>query len=160
MIDIYVHTVDGADPKLVKASEESTIKQLIKQVTGEGADDGSFLLFIEDGEDAVQKHQTLAESEIRHRHHVHIHKCKKVQVSVFYNGQKQETFPPSAKVKRVLKWAVKAFGLSPVEATDKFLALNSDKNAELPMDAHIGSFTADGECSINLCLVAPVEVQG
>ena len=33
-------------------------------------------------------------------------------------------------------------------------------NEELPTDAHIGSFAAPDHCSVDLCLTAPVEVQG
>jgi hypothetical protein len=81
-------------------------------------------------------------------------------VFVFYNEEKHESFPPSATVKRVLKWAINAFKLTPADAADKILVFKGDANDELPLAAHIGSFAKPSECAVNLCLTAPVEVQG
>jgi len=81
-------------------------------------------------------------------------------VSVFYNGEHRRAFGPATKVKRVLEWAVKAFKLSPADAADKILVLKGDSSEELPLDAHIGSFSQPHHCSVELCLTAPVEVQG
>jgi hypothetical protein len=50
--------------------------------------------------------------------------------------------------------------LSPADAADKILVLKGNTNEELPLDAHIGSFTQPHHCSVELCLTAPVEVQG
>jgi hypothetical protein len=157
MIDVYVHSNDGVDPKLVKTSPESTVKKFLFEALG--ADDSSSL-FREDEDTPLEKDRTLSELEVRPRQHLHLSRCKKVQVSVFYNGEQHETFPPSAKVKRVLKWAIKEFHLSPAEAAEKVLVLSTDKNTELPLDAHIGSFATPGECAVKLCLLAPVEIQG
>jgi hypothetical protein len=63
-------------------------------------------------------------------------------------------------VKRVLKWAIKEFKLTPADAADKILVLKGSAKDELPLDAHIGSFARPQECAVNLCLTAPVEVQG
>jgi len=79
---------------------------------------------------------------------------------VFYNEEKHESFPPSATVKRVLKWAIKAFKLTPADSADKILVLKGNANDELPLAAHIGSFAKPHECAVNLCLTALVEVQG
>jgi len=164
IIELYVHTSNGVDPKLVKLSEDATVKQLIDEIVAVGGvqppADGELCLFIEDCEEHLEPHQKLSECEIRHRHHVHCHTCHRIKVSVFYNEEKHESFAPSTKVKRVLKWAIKEFKLSPTDAADKILVLKSDSKIELNSDAHIGSFAKHHECSVHLCLTAPVEVQG
>jgi len=163
-IELYVHTQNGVDPKLVQASEESTITELLEIIvaTGglEGKVDEEILIFTEDCDEPVERHRKLSECEIRHRHHVHCHRCRKVQVSVFYNGEHHETFGPATTVKRVLKWAIKAFKLSQADAADKILVLKGHDNEELPLDANTGSFTQPHHCLVELCLTAPVEVQG
>jgi hypothetical protein len=163
-IDIYVHTHEGAEPKLVKASEDSSVKQLIDAITAAGGlkanPDETFLLFLEDVDEPLEHHRKLCECEIRHRHHVHCHCCHRIKVSVFYNEEKHASFPPSTTVKRVLKWAIKEFKLTPADAADKILVLKGSAKDELPLDAHIGSFAHPHECAVNLCLTAPVEVQG
>jgi hypothetical protein len=163
-IELYVHSFNGVDPKLVTASEESTITELLEIIVASGGLDGKvdeeILIFTEDCDEPVERHRKLSECEIRHRHHVHCHRCRKVQVSAFYNGEHHETFGPATTVKRVLKWAVSAFKLSPADAADKILVLKGHDTEELPLDAHIGSFTQPHHCSVELCLTAPVEVQG
>jgi hypothetical protein len=162
-IEVYVHTHEGVEPKLVQAGEDATVKQLIDEITVaaglKGGPDEKLLLFIEDVEEPLEHDRKVCECEIRHRHHVHCHPCRSIKVDVFYNGDKHATFPPSAKVARVLEWAVKAFKLTPAEAADKILTLKSSED-ELPLDAHIGSFAKPHECAVNLCLTAPVEVNG
>ena len=162
-IEVYVHTHEGVDPKLVKAGEDATVKQLVDEITAaaglKGSPDEKLLLFLEDVDEPLDQHRKLCECEIRHRHHVHCHRCRSIKVSAFYNGDKQASFPPSAKVGRVLEWAVDAFKLSPAEAADKFLTLKGS-DEELPLDANIGSFAKPHECAVNLCLTAPVEVNG
>jgi hypothetical protein len=163
-IELYVHSHNGVDPKLFQASEESTITELVEIIVATGGleskVDGEIFVFTEDCDEPVEHHRKLSECEIRHRHHIHCHRCRKVQVSVFYNGEHHETFGPATTVKRVLKWAIKAFKLSPTDAADKILVLKGHDGEELSLDAHIGSFTQPHHCSVELCLTAPVEVQG
>ena len=163
-IELYVHTHDGVDPKLVTASEESTITELLEIIVASGGLGGKvdeeILVFSEDCDEPVERHRKLSECEIRHRHHIHCHRCRKVQVAVFYNGEHHESFAPATTVKRVLKWAIKAFKMSAADAAGKILVLKGKANEELPLDAHIGSFTQPHHCSVELCLTAPVEVQG
>jgi len=162
-IEVYVHTHDGVDPKLVKAGEDATVKQLIDKIVAaaelKGDPDEELLLFLEDVDEPLEHHRKVCECEIRHHHHVHCHRCHSIKVSVFYNGDKHASFPPSAKVERVLEWAIKAFKLTPAEAAEKILTLKGSDD-ELPLEAHIGSFAKPHECSVSLCLTAPVEVNG
>ena len=162
-IEVYVHTANRVNPLLLKISEDATVNELIEEIIKRGGGEGHpdhLHLCVEHQDEPVEKHRRLSECEIRHRHHVHCHRCHKVTVYVFYNEEKHESFPPSAPVKRVLKWAIKEFKLSPAEAADKILVLKGDAETEVPLDAHIGSFTKPGHCEVRLCLTAPVEVQG
>jgi hypothetical protein len=164
MIELYVHSNNGVDPVLVQAEQDATITEILEKIAGNGGFGGKveddILVFAEDCEEPFERQLKLSECEIRHRHHIHCHRCRKVLVTVYYNGVHKETFPPGTKVKRVLKWAIHAFKLSPTDAAEKILVLKEASNQELPLDAHIGSFTHPHQCSVELCLTAPVEVQG
>lgn len=163
-IEVYAHTRDGVEPKLIEMSEDSTVKQLLEAISAAGGLAGEpheeILVFLEDSDEPVEHHRKLSECEIRHRNHVHCHRCHRIKVSVFYNEEKHESFPPSAKVKRVLNWAIKAFKLTPAEAADKILVLKDNANDELDPNAHIGSYAKPHQCAVELCLTAPVEVNG
>jgi hypothetical protein len=163
-IELYVHTNNGAEPFLIQMSEDAAVTEVLQTIASSGGLGGKvedeILVFMEDCDEPVERHRKLAELEIRHRHHLHCHKCHKVQVSAFYNGVHSKTFSPATKVERVLKWAIKAFKLSSTDAADKILVLKNQGADELPLDAHIGSFTQPHHCALEVCLTAPVEVQG
>lgn len=164
LIEVYVHTHEGTEPKLVKVGDECTVKQLLEAISTagglEGKNHNEILVFLEDCDEPVEHHRKLSECEIRHRHHVHCHPCHRIKVSVFYNQEMHESFPPSTTVKRVLKWAVKAFKLTPAEAADKILVLKGDANEELDPANHIGSYAKPHQCAVDLRLTAPVEING
>jgi hypothetical protein len=161
---LYVHSKEWVEPRVVETRPDSTVKEIGDIVVAQGGIggpvEGEILVFIEEQDEPLGHHQTLAECEVRHKHHLHIHHCKKVKVGVFYNAERHEHFAPSAKVKKVLKWAIHAFKLTPAEAMDKVLVLKSHPDTELNPDAHIGSYAERHHCVVELCLVAPVEVNG
>jgi ABC-type dipeptide/oligopeptide/nickel transport system ATPase subunit len=163
-VELYVHSNSGAEPLLIQVSEDAAIAEILQLVAGSGGFgdkvEEDVLVFTEDSDGPIERHRKLSELEVRHRHHLHCHKCHRVKVSVFYNGEHSESFSPAATVKRILKWAIKAFKLTPADAADKILVLKNQGADELPLDAHIGSFTQPHHCAIELCLTAPVEVQG
>lgn len=162
--DVYIHTNEWVEPRIVKTNPDCTVKEIIEIVVAQGCFggkiEGEILVFIEEHEEPLEHHRKLVECEVRHKHHLHIHRCKKVKVGVFYNSEHHGVFAPSAKVKRVLKWALNAFKLTPAEAADKVLVLKSNHELELDPDAHIGSYAAPHQCVVELCLVAPVEIHG
>ena len=161
---VYIHSQEWVEPKLVDTRADSTVKELVEVVIAQGCFggpvEGEVLVFIEEQDEPLGHGQTLAECEVRHKHHIHVHHCKRVKVGVSYNSERHELFAPSAKVKKVLKWAIKAFALTPAEAADKILVLKSNPDAELNPDAHIGSYVKPNQCAVELCLVAPVEING
>lgn len=161
---LYIHTQEWVEPKFVETRPDSTIKEIVDIVVAQGGIggpvEGEILVFIEEQDEPLGHHQTLAECEVRHKHHLHVHRCKKVKVGVFYNAERHGLFAPSAKIKKVLKWAIHAFKLTQAEAADKVLVLKNHPDTELNPDAHIGSYAERHQCAVELCLVAPVEVNG
>ncbi|MCZ7600609.1 MAG: hypothetical protein M5U09_26750 [Gammaproteobacteria bacterium] len=99
---------------------------------------------------------------IVHRGRVHVHRCRRVAVSVNFNGDTTgEDFPPSATVGRVKKWAVskKAFNLQSVDATEHVLQMcNSSTRPD--EDVHIGTLVTAPDCRLCFDLVAKQRVEG
>lgn len=157
-IEIYVHTADHHEPKLVKIADEATVEDLLKSIAPEGHQE--FHLVVEDEEEAKERHHRLCDCGVHHRRHVHCHRCRLIQVSVFFNEEKTRQFPPSATIGRVLKWALKAFKLAGADATDKSLRLAESPKVPLPETAHIGSFSKPPKCSVQLNLVDSVKTNG
>lgn len=85
--------------------------------------------------------------------HIFAGRCRHAAVTVSFNGTlKDDRFPPAAKVSRVLKWAIKQFGISASDAPKMELRID-ENGAGLPTDKPIGAFVQPAECSIKLFLV-------
>ena len=119
-------------------------------------------LSLEDEESAMDLEALIGSTSIRHRSRVHVHRCRKVAVTVSFNGvQKAETFPSAATMKRVKQWAVgkKGFEMSDVDAAEHVLQLSG--SSERPdEDIHIGTLVQAPHCSVSFDLVPKVRVEG
>lgn len=119
-------------------------------------------VYIEDDEAALSPDSLLSATPIRNRSRVHVNRCRKVNVSVTFNGKEiSETFPPAATMKRVKRWAVgsKGFNMSDVDAAEHVLQLSG--SAERPdEDIHIGTLVSGAQCVVSFDLVPKIRVEG
>lgn len=151
-IELYIHTAEHRDPKFVKIDEEVSIEQLVKRIVP-GAN-GDIHVTIEGEEEPCEPHRKLHECGIKHRNHLHCNRCRRIEVAVFYNGEQNGSFAPSATIEKVLHWALRAFGLTGADALDKVLRLSDAPTEELPESAHIGSFAKPHTCETHLNLTS------
>jgi hypothetical protein len=163
-IDLYVHSAKDAEPRLIKVDEDILVADLVRKIAESGLCEGSheeILIFVENESEPLDREHSAKHCGLQHRHHVHCHKCHHIQVAVIYNGvEKNEAFPPSTKVRRVLKWAIEAFNLKGADAENKILRLASPPETELSNDAHLGSYAYAPACYVKLCLLPPIRFQG
>lgn len=163
-IELYVHSPKGGEPAMVRIGTEASVEDLLKKIHEAGICDGpseELHIFAEDAEEPMNRGHSIEHCGVKHRHHVHCHKCHRIQVAALYNGvEKSLSFPPSTKVKRVLKWAVNEFGLKGADAENKVLRLAEPPETELPNETHIGSFAYPPKCGLKVCLVPPIRFQG
>jgi hypothetical protein len=161
-LQIYLHGENVPAPKFVEIVGSETLNDLIKiyqeQFPNSGQPD-EIDVFMEDAEEAKEKVQSVDDAGIKHRSHIHCHRCKKTEVTVIYNGDdKSFEFAPAIKVKHVLKKAISGFGINESDAGDYLLKL--DDKTVLQLDEHIGSFTSYPRCQIKLFLTAKKPIQG
>jgi hypothetical protein len=163
-IELFVHTTKDSEPTIIRIGAEAPVEELLKKIHEAGLCDGpaeEIHVFAENGDEPLERGRSMEHCGLRHRHHIHCHKCHRIRVLVMYNGvEKDRAFAPSVKVKRVLKWAIEAFQLKGADAEDKVLRLAEPPQTELPNDAHIGSFTHPAKCEVKVCLVPPIRFQG
>ena len=164
-IELYLHGDESREPKLIRVSLEDTVESLIEKaraaglLSAIGAEDPH--IFLEDVDEEFNAKEKICGCHIRHRQHLHCHRCQRVEVSVTYNGVvKAETFPPSATIKRICKWALKEFDITGADAADKTLRLGDPNGPELTDDVHIGSLVKFPNCKISLFLTVLQAVQG
>lgn len=161
-IQIYIHGENNREPKLVDIADTALVEEISKICRIEfptETGDGKQMLFLEDTEDALKAKDRLADAGINGRMHVHCHRCQKITVTVFYNGEdKAFKFSPATVTKVILRKATAAFGIKDTDAGDYLLKLE-DKVVLRPGD-HIGSYAKFPHCQVKLFLTATKPIQG
>ena len=122
---------------------------------------GEGLLFLEDGEEPLDLALVIVDEVVRGKVH-HVHRARQVEVTVFYkDGHKEKRFPPSARVQRVLDWAVgrEGFNIDPPIAPEMELAQHGQTTA-LPKNAHIGRYVRHPHHVLALDLIRGIVPNG
>ena len=161
-IELYLHGAGTADEKIIEVPENGTVRDIIAEAKKLGlTEDFEAALFVEDGDHELDHAHRLQDCGIKHKHHVHVHHCRKIAVTVnFHADQKIHDFAPGTRVRRVLRWAVKGFDLHGVDAENKELRLGGTDGTVLTANQHIGSFAQPPQCAVTVYLTPIVEVQG
>jgi len=162
-IELFVQGEGIQDIVLIRVLQAGTVRDIVAVARGLGLTAAEGVeLSLEDNDSTIDLDVLIAATAIKHRSRVHVHRCRKVAVTVAFNGgQKDETFPASATIKRVKRWAVgkKGFNLSDVDAAEHVLQL-SDSSDRPDEDIHIGTLVAHPCCSVSFDLVPKVRVEG
>lgn len=145
----------------ISVSDDATVEVVIarlKEKHGWSGDD--WFLFVEDEDSELDLAVILREHQIKHRHRVHVHRCKHIQVTVTYNNEsKQHAVSPSTTVGKIKEYFIKLFTIDPVEAP-KF-ALWYGEPAQIAGDEdHIGKFASHNGCSVSMDLAPKTRPQG
>jgi hypothetical protein len=154
-VEIFVHRSTGAEPELIEVDESV--------VVGEGLalteDDG---VWREDDDVEVDRTLTLHEADIADRRHVHVHKCRKVNVQVRFNDEeKDHAFSPGTTVHHVFEWGTgpHGFALTEVDRAEHTLQVCDTDTRPEPRD-HLGSFTSPDSCSVCFSIVPKHRFEG
>lgn len=162
-IELFVQGEGIGDVTLIRVPPDATIREVIlktKTECGIEAREEEIIALIEDQDKEISIDAKLSEVGIRHRHRVHLHRCRRVEVSVNFNGAtKKRAFSPSTTIGRIKRWADKEFGLKGVDATEHALQIcGTDKRPDL--DVHVGSLVQHPHCQICFDLVPKQRVEG
>jgi len=163
-IEIFLQVEGTKDILLVEVKKNGTVRDLLLVAAEHGRhpgnDDIPAMVFIEDMENVLEIDELLENAGVHHRAHVHIHRCRHIEVTVNFNGKNiSKTFPPSATIGRVKKWATKEFGMSEKDASEHVLQISGTRNS-LDVDIHIGTLVKHPACHVSFDLVPKVRVEG
>lgn len=165
-LQLFVQGEGIADIQLVRVAEQSTLRELLGKFSSVFTDTevasatDEFIFLLEDSERELASDKSLKELGIKNRERVHIHRCRKIKVSVNFNGKEAaETFPPSKTIAKVKRWADKEFGIEGVDATEH--ALQICGTAKRPDDdTHLGTLARRPNCQVCFDLVPKKRVEG
>ena len=119
------------------------------------------VLFAEDVDDELDVAVLVREFEIQAGTKIHAHRCRKIDVSVSYNGVSLPyVYAPSATIARVKRHAaIEGFHLSEEAAAEHVLQIKGSTVQPAP-GTHIGALVRHPECRIAFDLIPKHRVQG
>lgn len=164
-IQVFIQGEGVREIRVLELPANATVRDLVAAAAAHGfaaAGDAKAMVFAEDADDALAPGATLAAAGIGRQGSVHVHRCKKVAVTVHFNGAtRSQAFGPGVTVHRVKEWAAgkKAFDFAPVDAAEHVLQVTG--GTERPdEDVHIGTLVHAPNCALAFDLVAKVRVEG
>lgn len=167
-MQIFLQVEGVRDIRVLELPPSATVRDLLKAAAeqglavagGEAAEAPA--VYTEDAENPLAPGATLEAAGLRHGASVHVSRCRKVRVTVHFNGkERSESFGPGAPIHRVKRWAVgkKGFELSDRDAADHVLQITGtpDRPDE---DVHIGTLVQGRRCAVEFDLVPKKRVEG
>lgn len=123
--------------------------------------EGEFHVFAEESDIPLKHGDKLPEREDGQPVRLHVHRCRRIEVAVTFNGATEErSFGPGTPIAAVKKWAaIKAFGMDPGDAAEHVLQLAGTSDRPEP-DTHIGTLVSCPDCRIAFDLVPLKRVEG
>ena len=166
MTQLYLHIYNNRNPKLVTISDDKlSLREIVREQmlsTPGGADfeDDCFIL-LEDESDEIHLDKKCDELKFKNRCHIHVHKCRIINVQIVYNGvEKTISAVPSWTIKKVKNEALKDFDITHDDGMDLILRIGSSEGEIVQSDEHVGSLTSKNDCSVKLYLTPKKNVQG
>lgn len=163
-IELFVQGENVSDIELIKLPGDARVSDIVEAMKAKGlahdAGGESVAVMLEDEEAELPLSARLRDLGIGQRRRFHCHRCRRVKVSVTFNGvEKTHPFATSATIARVKAWADEKFGLEGVDATEQELQVSgtSTRPAE---DTHIGTLVRHPACTLNFTLAPKERVQG
>jgi hypothetical protein len=164
IIELFLQGEGIPEIRLLKVASDLTVKELIEQAKAHSANlppgNEKFFLLLENSDEELPLNSTLKEAGIQHRHRIHCHRCRKIEITVNFNGEsKSHHFSPANTVAKVKAWADDKFDLKGKDATEHVLQL-CDSNVRPNEDTHIGSLVHFPNCTLCFDLVPKKRVEG
>lgn len=159
-IDIFYQGEGIADIGHCELEADETFAALKALLCTKHGITDELLIFLEDGDDAVEEIIILRKHAQPHGIKIHAHRCRHVEVSVRFNGETiHHRFAPGVTVARVKHWAAEKFGMSKDDATEHVLQITGTHERPKP-GAHIGTLVKCPHCKVAFDLVPDERVNG
>lgn len=167
-IDVLLHA-PGKGARNVKAQRTTTVGELMGR---EGLATDELLAFddVSDDDDGTDDDVNLApiaadvalgKLAAGRTATIHCHRCRQVAISVNYQSQTLERrFPPSARVRRVLRWAKRKLRLTDADADNLALFLCGATDDPVREGVHVGDLTSGRDCDVCFVLSKDRNIEG
>ena len=160
-IDVFYQVEGVKDIQHANADEQETIGGLKSRLCKSHGLGEDAAVWLENEEEPPAETTCLGRLGGASGLKIHIHRCRRVKVSVAFNGERVErAFAPSVTVGRVKHWvAVRGFGLSEEEAGEHVLQISGTQERPRP-GTHLGTLVECNRCRIAFDLVPDERING
>lgn len=163
-MELFLQGEGIPEVQLIRVRQDGTVRDLLDAARESGVgvaqNDDAIIVLLEDEENELALDSRLKDAGIKHRSRVHVHRCRRVGVTVNFNGTSRENqFPSSKTIAKVKRWADDQFGLKGVDATEHALQI-SGTSTRPDEDTHLGVLVSYPNCKISFDLVPKKRVEG
>lgn len=165
-IQVFMQGEGVREIRLIEVPAGACMRDVLAIAAAHGfpaaADGTTAVIFAEDSEDVLSLDATLEASGIGHHGSMHVHRCTKIDTTVYFNGgSRVRSFAPGATIGRVKHWAVgkDVFNFTPVDAAEHVLQITGTQDRP-DEDVHVGTLVHVPHCVLAFDLVAKVRVEG
>lgn len=165
MKKVYIHISNSRDIQQLKVGENPKVGELIKMYTPQIASEPDYEedaeVYIEDRDDDLSKDILVDKVSSDNIIHLHISRCRKVQLTVSYAGREfADKFSPATTLKKVFEKAIHHFNIHKDEGSKLLFFLDVQSNDSIDFSTHVGSITDYPVCSATLYLSEKIKYQG
>jgi hypothetical protein len=158
-IQVFYQAEGLAHVEHANFSPDTTLADVLAAIRSKCSTDAAALLFLEDADEPIELGKLLRDVAGPNGLKVHLHRCRRIEVSVTFNGTKERVFAPAITVARVKRWATDAFHMSPEDAGEHVLQLAGTTERPSP-GTHLGTLAAHPHCRVRFDLVPNERVNG
>lgn len=160
--EVHIQVEGARNLHRMAVRDDETIESLLARFAGEqpnaAGEQETLLVFAEDAEEEAPKNKRFDECHSCRPKILHCHRCKRIDVTIFYNGEETHEFRPNVRIRRIVDWAKEKFH---VDATRKWvLRLDGVEGEILDPDAFLGGLVKSPACCVKLFLTERCLIQG
>jgi hypothetical protein len=154
-MELFVHAPEHEHPEIVEIEATALVRSLLVESNPDGR------VWLEEVDEEIDLDITLEQAAIGHHHHVHRGRCRRVEVTVRFNGDHERAFGPATTIKMIHKWACgpQLANMSKEQAATHVLAVPGADHF-LEDGVHIGSLVVGHSCMVKLDLLPRSRFEG
>lgn len=159
---IYIHT-SGKRNQEFQTEPSATIDQIVKEFLKHSgiAYDDSWKVYLQGESEPLNPAAGAGKQKVKENDHLHLTRCKKIAVTVTYNGRQFERDYPAAQTfEKVRKEAIKHFEIPDQDAARLELFKDQDAQDAINLDDHVGMYGEFPTCGYMIYLTVNKNVLG
>jgi hypothetical protein len=136
-------------------------REFLKFSGSESFKENEIFIFVEDLDDEVVEENFIEILEREKKPRFHCHRCKKISVTITYNGVEYiHEFNPASTANKIMQWVSHEADISKNDAMQLILRAQSENGKIFENNTHLGNLVKFPDCNAHLYLTPKDRYQG